>query len=406
MDYIRGILSKYKSNNRVLCIDGTSCCKKSAICAELSKANPTCLINDYLPDEMFKTLKTQTNRKIIRPNTYYPSNYGYIVGGMLDISNANKQMMVLQSQFNDNIANKSGSEIVSFTIPMDRSPLNVDEWRLLWILMDEFWNAYGNVDFDETIHASFLNHFDNIFATLRKCTWYRAFRSQINCLAIINSDTVACDTLRTMRNSSSDVQRSQWKFYTSFQNRMYRELYRAMTDEELETFPYNQKIDGKNIHYLKHDCYLDLAKISQFDESGKHNDIHVRLILKALRDYMYKNLDFTTTRLDRDELNNVNFKRFYLPTPSKYTYTDPVEANYNEHVYREAGRIIVRNTRDGEYKTEKEAYRQAMEKRAYVTLCEEDSDSDSSTIIVVKNGNKRIMDVVDYEKSKKQMKIL
>lgn len=53
---------------------------------------------------------------------------------------------------------------------------------------------------------------------------YAYFRSRINGVSLIDTDVERCD-LRTIRNESSDVERSLWLFYTPLQNLIYQVLY-------------------------------------------------------------------------------------------------------------------------------------------------------------------------------------
>jgi hypothetical protein len=64
-----------------------------------------------------------------------------------------------------------------------------------------------------------------IFEALRKNPTYVKFRSQVNDLILTNSNIDHVDILRTARAEGSDIERSNWKFYTPLQNLMYKTLY-------------------------------------------------------------------------------------------------------------------------------------------------------------------------------------
>lgn len=107
---IREILSKSRTN--VLCIDGTSCCYKSSILA--------C-------SGIMLLLKVQRTTSFINANSFAPSMIGYIFSGIGEIL-----------------------EKGTFCL-MDRSPVNVLEWYVLWKLMDMYENRYGNTNPENVI---------------------------------------------------------------------------------------------------------------------------------------------------------------------------------------------------------------------------------------------------------------
>jgi hypothetical protein len=63
------------------------------------------------------------------------------------------------------------------------------------------------------------------FKELQKSFAYKKFRSQINGIAIINTNINQVDDMRKARNEGSDAERSKWLFYTPLQNLMYQILY-------------------------------------------------------------------------------------------------------------------------------------------------------------------------------------
>lgn len=176
-------------NNYTLCVDGTSCTKKSSIlnatgrlCTKISKMN-----------------------NFQNTDTYFPSMIGYICRGMLSLREGGPH-------FND------------------RSPLNVLDWAFLWRLLNDFLVSFGNVrpSFDDEAHRPFLENAVSMIQNFRDSYYRKMFSRQINCVVIIDSDVDRCDQLRMQRSESSDYERSQWKFYTFFQNLMYKELYSGL----------------------------------------------------------------------------------------------------------------------------------------------------------------------------------
>lgn len=99
---------------------------------------------------------------------------------------------------------------------MDRSPLNVLEWFILWKFMYLFHNTFGNVD-PYTVNCTvFLEEFDRVFDFLKNSYYYKMIRSNVDVVAIIDSDTERCDDKRLLRNEGTDGMRSKWKYYTFF----------------------------------------------------------------------------------------------------------------------------------------------------------------------------------------------
>jgi len=178
---------KLKAKTHTLCIDGTSCTMKSSILNATGR-----LIT-----------KVQRNHRIQNPNTFGPSMLGYICSGI----------------------NTSLGTIPHFN---DRSPLNVLEWHILWKLMDDYLESFGNTKPDENdpnMTVAFQMYRKIFNAHHNRCA-VKVFSSRINGLAIVDSNTDRCDERRSKRNkTASDIERSTWNFYTFLQNLMYKELY-------------------------------------------------------------------------------------------------------------------------------------------------------------------------------------
>lgn len=121
-------------------------------------------------------MKVQRYRKFVNTNTYVPSMLGYVACGMSDVESARKL------QF------------------MDRSPLNVLEWHVLWQFMDKYVKFYGNArprPNDE--HRTFFAEFDDMFDALCRSYYYKTFRWWLTVIALVDSNTNRCDQRRGIR---------------------------------------------------------------------------------------------------------------------------------------------------------------------------------------------------------------
>lgn len=178
-----------KLANAKLCLDGTSCTNKSTI----------------LRSSGLKVCKIQSKHKYINANTFGPSLIGYVMGGMEFVTNISRDMEIF-----------------------DRSPLNVIEWRILWMIMDGYVKRFGNaeIDPDDDKCKKYIRYTTIIFKHLYNSPFYQHFRRKLNVIAIIDSNIQRCDEMRSKRNIGSDSERSKWKFYTHFQNLMYSTLYK------------------------------------------------------------------------------------------------------------------------------------------------------------------------------------
>lgn len=179
-------VSKLTAKNATLCIDGTSCTKKSSI----------------LEATQQKVSKIQRVNGVRTTNTYFPSAIGYISVGVNNL--------------------KCGGARFE-----DRSPMNVLDWIVLWRIADDFLLKFGNVAITQTSKEmrQALSEYKELFAEYKNWYVYKMFSCDINTIALINSNTAVCDELRYSRNEGSDKQRSTWKFYTGLQNLMYEALY-------------------------------------------------------------------------------------------------------------------------------------------------------------------------------------
>lgn len=171
-------------NNHTLCIDGTSCTKKSSIlCATQGVCTKISRMNNFQ-----------------NTDTYFPSLLGYICRGMLSLLEGGPH-------FND------------------RSPLNVLDWAFLWRLLNDFLVTFGNVRPNYLQHSEFIDNAISMIRNFRESYYRKMYASQVNCVVLIDSDLDRCDRLHKERNESSDSERSTWKFYTFFQNLLNKELY-------------------------------------------------------------------------------------------------------------------------------------------------------------------------------------
>ncbi|KAE9522046.1 hypothetical protein AGLY_017566 [Aphis glycines] len=180
------VLSNAKTN--VLCIDGTSCCKKTSILNTIG----------ILP-----VLKVQNYRNIVNSTTFAASAMSYVCAGMIDV------LKTAEPRF------------------MDRSPLNVLEWNVLWKFIDKFIVEFGNVrpELTDGKQAAFFEEFDDVFGALKSSYFYDFFRQRLDTVVIIDSNVARCDHTHMRRGEGTDLERANWKFYTFMQNRMYSVLY-------------------------------------------------------------------------------------------------------------------------------------------------------------------------------------
>lgn len=253
-----------KAHTNVLCIDGTSCCFKTSI---------------LLRSGITPVLKVQKSTSFVNANSYGPSMIGYIFSGL--------------------------REILSMSVPclMDRSPVNVLEWYILWKLLDIYYNRYGNTNPEVIDCSTFLQKFDQMFNFLQKSYFYKEMRKHLDVIAIVDSDVVRCDRKRRLRNQGSDEERSTWLYYTYLQNRMYKLLY----------------------------PFIDLA---WFNDTSADT---VQVIASTIE----RNIKNMKPR------KPIYFKKFKYPT----TVVDPcgvdlVLQNFHTYAHREFGRIDVQSVLD------------------------------------------------------------
>jgi len=191
-------------------------------------------------------------------------------------------------------------EVLSMAVPclMDRSPLNVLEWYILWKLLDKYQNLYGNTDPEKTDCSAFLLEFDRVISCLKNSYFYMEMRRWLDVIAIVNSDTVKCDNKRRLRNEGSDQERSEWLYYTYFLNRMYKILYN----------------------------YIDLVWFENIDY-----DV-VDVISASIREHLK----------DKLPIKPVHFMKFKYPNTVVSTDgIDLVLQNFHTHIHRDLGRINV-----------------------------------------------------------------
>ncbi|ATY70213.1 GrBNV gp44-like protein [Tomelloso virus] len=179
-------ITKLTANNYSLCIDGTSCTKKSSI----------------LRVSQRMVSKNQRLNPNNNSDTFFPSMIGYITSGIANLTCGGPHFE-------------------------DRSPLNVLDWHILWKIFDDYLKHFGNVlpDENNAEMAKKLEMYKSIFDSYKEWYIYKLFAVKINTIALIDSNIARCDNLRFTRGESSDCERSLWNFYTSLQNLMYRQLY-------------------------------------------------------------------------------------------------------------------------------------------------------------------------------------
>ena len=279
-------------NNVTICVDGTSCTKKSSI----------------LERTGYPVMKTQRLANFQCTDTFFPSTIGYITTGILSLS---------EGDYHVN----------------DRSPLNPLEWRILWRVMDDYVKRYGNIDpellkDDELFFKDIVDLLDN----LNEAYYYKMFRKKVNCIALIDSDTGRCDSLHYLRNESSDRDRVEWKFYSKFQNLLYKRLYKK--------------------------SYIDLAWFNNTDD-----ETIVKGISMFIRSAMGKLKMFNSEHggpINRPLFSNK------LPLP-KFDYN---LINMETHVYRSIGRVncrlLIANQSDKEEEDDDDGYSSVKPLKEYV----------------------------------------
>lgn len=209
-DIINNVIDRrmWNAPNHTLYVDGVSGTGKTSAIIEANKYNKW--KTDYY--------KVQKYNTIVSPDIFPPSTMGYIASGIIDSYNGGP---------------KFG----------DRSPLNVLDWYILWILMGKFFVQFGNVrpNYIDTDMSRELKKYEKILTLYRQTYFYSIYSQHFNTMAIIHSNIDAIDFVRRQRGEGSDIERSTWEFYTFFQNLMYKHLY-PTTHIDLDKFQ-NTNID-------------------------------------------------------------------------------------------------------------------------------------------------------------------
>lgn len=174
---------RLKAPTANLCVDGTSCTKKTSILALTGRM----------------ALKTSRMAGVSNENTdsYGPSMMGHYSAGKYEVLGSLLHMH-------------------------DRAPNSAHIWYVYWSLFNILRNQ-GNLDY---FPDYVLTHVRMVFDSLRDSHIFdRITCQQFNTIALVDSDADRCDRLRTNRNCGSDVERSAWGIYTPLQNCMYQALY-------------------------------------------------------------------------------------------------------------------------------------------------------------------------------------
>lgn len=238
--------------------------------------------------------KVQHRITVINSNTYFPSMLGYVSEG-------------LQSQL-----------YPPWRIN-DRSPLNCVEWRLLWSLASHLVDKHGPTagfcaETGQVLEEEDARYIDKAFDSLMASYFYRDLRARVHGLAIIDSNVTRCNQRRARRNeSSSDVLRSQWAWYTPLQNIMYKKLY---PNAHIDLMWFDHGLQDNNSGYVfkaisKFICYVvgDLRQQKQQIES-----LPLPLCLKLpnnYSDYFLKNM---SVHIDRNYARRECKKILAAPT--------------------------------------------------------------------------------------------
>lgn len=243
------------STSKWLCIDGTSGCFKTTI------------INKISQTRNIPIFKVQNEIPIMVPNSHPASCLGYIYSGLLSQSESNHSTIC------------------------DRSFLNTYEWSsFIWRVLGTYNREFGNVDPRELYNCEeFILFKQNIVKNAEKLLKFEPYknnRSKINCIVIINDDCKKVDAIRMNRGEGSDMDRSEWKFYTYFQNLCYSLLYpnSCINLNDFDT-DLNTILDGI--------CRFVNLCLDYLNENN-HIKIHQPIKLKKvsfLNDYTSRNLE-------------------------------------------------------------------------------------------------------------------
>lgn len=190
--------SKFRGNNRTVCLTGTSGTKKTSMLLRTGK------------------LVHKTRGDLV--DTYAPAAAGAVCSGMEALL-------------------KGGAHFE------DRTPYNCYYWHVLWLIMNHFFQKYGNVPFDldnPNMYADYLWYCDR-FVELRECDLFTHFDQDCNTITIIDTNIARCDSTRAARGQGSDVERSNMKYYTFLQNLMFVKI----RDDGVNVFDLAEFDDGR-----------------------------------------------------------------------------------------------------------------------------------------------------------------
>lgn len=167
-------------------------------------------------------------------------------------------------------------------------------------------------DHESKDKEKFYTLFDNIFKCHGDSYIYKKFRSQMNGIAIINTNTVMVD-MRRNRKEGTDKESSEWEFYTDLQNRMYKILYENLYID-LNWFLW-RNIDLETIQKGV-SIYL---KFLLNDMPGKwtHENAQKYLSQSHIKCPIQKNVDYTTLNMETHvnrTIGRIGCKTIVTPT--------------------------------------------------------------------------------------------
>jgi hypothetical protein len=165
-----------------LCVDGTSCTKKTSILAVTKRL-------------VLKTSRMGVSNENTDSNG--PCMLGHFTAGTYEVLGSPLHLH-------------------------DRAPNSAHIWYVYWSLFN-ILKEQGNRDY---FPDYVLDHVRAVFGTLIQSHIFDHITGQqFNTIALVDSDVDRCDRLRTKRNCGSDAERSKWGIYTPLQNCLYQALY-------------------------------------------------------------------------------------------------------------------------------------------------------------------------------------
>lgn len=261
-------LTKLKAKNMCLCIDGTATCFKTTITEKLQK--------QY--NRLIYKVQKNSDYESKNINTHALATMGYMDKGTIDIYNCN---------------------VLHYG---DRSPINPLDWNFIWRYMDMMEKRFGfnfNIETDMEMAEDIFKMLDIEIEEYKNSEFYLYYRNKFNILVLIDSDCKEVDNRRRLRNNGSDVERSNWGFYTLIQNIVYSKLYENLyIDLNWFTCCKSDKIEGIVL-------FLEYSLNSL---SGKVDKIFIEKCNSIDLEKSKLNVDYTTENM-KSYISRIESKR-------------------------------------------------------------------------------------------------